>query len=94
EASYDAAGNLLTSTLADYLVPSATEFPFFELDHTVTPSPTNPLGVKGIGEAGAIASPPAIINAIIDALSHLGVSHIDMPASPQRVWETINNAGK
>ena len=92
EASYDSNGNLLTSTLADYLVPSAAEFPFFELESTITPSPTNPLGVKGIGEAGTIASPPAIINGVIDALSHLGVTHIDMPASPQRVWEAINSA--
>ncbi|HKY78089.1 MAG TPA: molybdopterin cofactor-binding domain-containing protein [Acidimicrobiia bacterium] len=92
EASYDEDGNLLTSTLADYLVPSAAEMPSFDLGSTVTPSPTNPLGVKGIGEAGTIASTPAVINAIVDALSPLGVTDIRMPASPQRVWATIQEA--
>jgi aerobic carbon-monoxide dehydrogenase large subunit len=92
EAVYDRDGNLLTSTLADYLVPSAAEFPSFDLDHTVTPSPTNPLGVKGVGEAGTIASTPAVINAIVDALSHLGVTDIEMPASPERVWSAINES--
>jgi carbon-monoxide dehydrogenase large subunit len=92
EASYDADGNLLTSTLADYLVPSAAEMPSFDLGSTVTPSPSNPLGVKGIGEAGTIASTPAVINAIVDALSPLGVTDVRMPASPQRVWTTIQAA--
>jgi carbon-monoxide dehydrogenase large subunit len=92
EASYDADGNLLTSTLADYLVPSAAEMPSFELGNTITPSPTNPLGVKGIGEAGTIASTPAVINAIVDALAPLGVTEIRMPASPQRVWQAIQEA--
>jgi carbon-monoxide dehydrogenase large subunit len=92
EAVYDDDGNLRTATFVDYLVPSAAEFPSFELDHTVTPSPTNPLGVKGIGEAGAIASTPAVINAVVDALSHLGVRDIDMPASPQHVWDAIRAA--
>ncbi len=92
EAVYDADGNLLTSTLADYLVPSAAEMPSFTLASTVTPSPTNLLGVKGIGEAGTIASTPAVINAIVDALSPLGVTDIAMPASPQRVWQTIQSA--
>ena len=92
EASYDDDGNLLTSTLADYLVPSAAEMPSFDLGSTVTPSPTNPLGVKGIGEAGTIASTPAVINAIVDALGHLGVTDMRMPASPQRVWTTIQAA--
>ena len=92
EASYDEDGNLLTSTLADYLVPSAAEMPNFDLGSTVTPSPTNLLGVKGIGEAGTIASTPAVINAIVDALAPLGVTDIKMPASPQRVWATIQEA--
>ncbi|MGH9039159.1 MAG: xanthine dehydrogenase family protein molybdopterin-binding subunit [Acidimicrobiia bacterium] len=92
EASYDRDGNLLTSTLADYLVPSAAEMPNFQLAHTVTPSPTNLLGVKGIGEAGTIASTPAVINAIVDALAPMGVKDIAMPASPQRVWQTIQTA--
>lgn len=92
EAVYDESGNLLNPSLADYLVPSAADLPSFETSHTVTPSPTNPLGVKGIGEAGAIASPPAVINAVINALEHLGVTHIDMPASPEKVWKTIQAA--
>ena len=92
EASYDAAGNLISATLADYLVPSAAELPFFELGETVTPSPTNPLGVKGIGEAGTIASTPAVMNAVVDALSHLGIENIEMPASPERVWRAISTA--
>jgi carbon-monoxide dehydrogenase large subunit len=92
EAVYDADGNLLTSTLADYLVPSAAEFPDFVTDRTVTPSPTNPMGVKGVGEAGTIASTPAVINAICDALAPLGVTDMQMPASPMRVWSTIQEA--
>ncbi|MDA8261252.1 MAG: molybdopterin-dependent oxidoreductase [Actinomycetota bacterium] len=92
EASYDSAGNLISATLADYLVPSAAELPSFELGETVTPSPTNPLGVKGIGEAGTIASTPAVMNAIVDALSHLGIENIEMPASPERVWRAISAA--
>ena len=93
EAVYDGDGNLLTSTLADYLVPTAAEFPALTLDHTVTPSPTNPLGVKGIGEAGTIASTPAVVNAIVDALAPFGVTDIDMPASPSRVWAAIQQGG-
>jgi carbon-monoxide dehydrogenase large subunit len=92
EAVYDDDGNLLTSTLADYLIPSAAEMPSFVLGNTVTPSPSNLLGVKGIGEAGTIASTPAVINAIVDALSPLGVTEVVMPASPQRVWQTIQSA--
>lgn len=92
EAVYDEVGNLLTGNMTSYLVPSATELPPFELDSTVTPSPTNPLGVKGIGEAGTIASSPTVINAIIDALVPLGVTHIDMPASPEAVWRAIAGA--
>ncbi len=92
EAVYDDEGNLLTSTLADYLVPSAAELPSFLLDHTVTPSGTNTLGVKGIGEAGCIAATPAVVNAIVDALSHLGVTDVAMPATPERVWSAIQRA--
>ena len=92
EAVYDEAGNLVTSTMTDYLVPSAAEFPSIVTDRTITPSPTNPLGVKGIGEAGTIAATPAVMNAILDTLSHLGVKDIAMPASPQRVWEAITAA--
>ena len=92
EAVYDVDGNLLTSTLADYMVPSAPDLPDFELAHTVTESPSNPMGVKGIGEAGTIASTPAVINAIVDALSHLGVTDVAMPASPEHVWQAIQAA--
>jgi aerobic carbon-monoxide dehydrogenase large subunit len=92
EAVYDGDGNLQTSTLADYLVPAACDVPPITTDHTVTPSPTNALGVKGIGEAGTIGAAPAVINAIVDALSHLGVRDVTMPASPRRVWETIQSA--
>jgi carbon-monoxide dehydrogenase large subunit len=90
---YDDDGNLITSTLADYMVPAACDVPPLVLDHTVTPSPTNPLGVKGIGEAGTIGSTPAVINAIVDALRPLGVTDVPMPASPMRVWESIQAAG-
>jgi carbon-monoxide dehydrogenase large subunit len=85
EAVYDAQGNLLTSTFADYLVPSAADLPAYELASTVTPSPTNPLGVKGIGEAGTIASTPAVLNAIVDALAPFGVRDVAMPATPERI---------
>jgi carbon-monoxide dehydrogenase large subunit len=91
EAVYDEEGNLTTGTMVDYLIPGAPEFPNFTLERTVTPSPTNPLGVKGVGEAGTIGAPPAVINAIIDALEPLGVTHIDMPASPWKVWQAIQD---
>jgi aerobic carbon-monoxide dehydrogenase large subunit len=92
EAVYDESGNLMTSSMSNYRVPSAAELPEFHTGHTVTPSTTNPLGVKGIGEAGTIAAPPAVINAVIDALLPLGVDHIDLPATPERVWATIKQA--
>ncbi|MHB1851039.1 MAG: xanthine dehydrogenase family protein molybdopterin-binding subunit, partial [Acidimicrobiales bacterium] len=78
-----------TTTLADYLVPAASELPSFTLGRTVTPSPSNPLGVKGVGEAGTIASTPAVVNAVVDALSHLGVEDVEMPVTPERVWRSI-----
>jgi carbon-monoxide dehydrogenase large subunit len=93
EVVYDEeSGQLKTGSLADYLVPTANEFPNFELGRTITPSPTNELGVKGIGEAGTIASSIAVINAICDALSPLGIKHVDMPASPDRLWKQIHEA--
>jgi carbon-monoxide dehydrogenase large subunit len=92
EVLYDADGNPLTSTFADYPFVSATEVPSFELADMATPTSYNPLGAKGIGEAGTIGSTPAVQNAIVDALGHLGVRHIDMPASPQRVWAAIESA--
>jgi carbon-monoxide dehydrogenase large subunit len=92
EATYSPDGTLETATMMNYLVPSAAEIPRFDLDRTVTPSTTNPMGVKGIGEAGTIASTPAVINAVIDALSHLGVEYMDLPATPERVWRAITEA--
>ena len=86
EVVYDADGNPLTSSFADYAIVTATEVPTFELADMETPTSYNPLGAKGIGEAGTIGSTPAVQNAIVDAVAHLGVRHIDMPASPQRVW--------
>ena len=92
DAVYDVDGNLKTSTLAEYLVPAASDVPSLTLGHTVTPSPTNQLGVKGVGEAGTIGSAPAVINAVVDALSSLGVRDMPMPASPQNVWNAIRTA--
>jgi aerobic carbon-monoxide dehydrogenase large subunit len=90
EAVYSEDGTLLTGTLVDYLVPSAAEAPHIQTDRTVTPSPTNPLGVKGIGEAGTIASTPAVVSAVCNAV---GVDHIDMPLHPERVWRAIQEGG-
>jgi carbon-monoxide dehydrogenase large subunit len=92
EAVYDADGNLKNASLAEYLVPAASDVPAITLGHTITPSPTNPLGVKGIGEAGTIGAAPAVMNAVIDALSGLGVRDMPMPASPHNVWKAINAA--
>ena len=92
EGSYDETGSLLTANLLTYLVPSAAELPSYELDRTESPSPTNPLGVKGVGETGTIAAAPAVINAVLDAVSHLGVKDIQMPATPERVWRAIQEA--
>ncbi|MGY1843431.1 xanthine dehydrogenase family protein molybdopterin-binding subunit [Modestobacter sp. SYSU DS0875] len=92
EVLYDADGNPQTSTLADYPFVSATELPSFELVETATPTPMNPLGAKGIGEAGTIGATPATQNAVIDAVAHLGVRHIDMPTTPMRVWRAIQQA--
>jgi carbon-monoxide dehydrogenase large subunit len=92
EAAYDDDGNLVTGTLVDYLVPAAPDLPSFETDRTETPSTTNPLGVKGVGEAGAIASTPAVVNAVVDALRHLGVDDVRMACTPERVWRAIQDA--
>ena len=93
EAIYDESGNLMTSSMTQYLVPSAVEIPRMVLDNSQqTPSTTNPLGVKGIGEAGTIAAPPTVVNAVVDALSHLGVTEVGKPASPERVWRAIQDA--
>jgi carbon-monoxide dehydrogenase large subunit len=92
EAVYDDDGTLQNPSFLDYLVPTAAEVPSFTLDHTTTPSPTNPMGAKGIGEAGTIASTPAVMNAVVDALSPFGITDITMPATPQRVWEAIQSS--
>jgi carbon-monoxide dehydrogenase large subunit len=92
EAVHDENGTLLTGTMADYLLPTAADLPNFTTDRTETPSTSNPLGVKGVGEAGTIASTPAVVNAIVDAVRHLGVSDIEMPCTPRRVWTAITGA--
>jgi carbon-monoxide dehydrogenase large subunit len=92
EMLYDADGNPLTATLADYAAITAAELPSFELVQSETPTDVNPLGAKGIGEAGTIGATPATQNAVIDAVSHLGVRHIDMPTTPRRVWAAISEA--
>jgi carbon-monoxide dehydrogenase large subunit len=92
EFIYDADGNPLTTSLIDYAIPGIGDLPWIETLHMETPSPLNPLGAKGIGESGTTGSTPAVQNAVIDAVSHLGVRHIDMPMHPMRVWEAIRAA--
>jgi carbon-monoxide dehydrogenase large subunit len=91
EAVYDTDGNLITGTMVDYLVPSAADLPEFVTDRTETPSTGNPLGVKGVGEAGTIASTPAVVGAVVDAIHHFGVDDIRMPCTPERVWRAIRD---
>jgi carbon-monoxide dehydrogenase large subunit len=93
EAVYDADGNLTTGTFVDYLVPSAADLPHFDTGNTVHEAPGNPIGAKGVGEAGCIASTPAVVNSVLDAVRHLGVSDIQMPLTPERVWRAINEGG-
>ncbi|CCF82607.1 xanthine dehydrogenase family protein molybdopterin-binding subunit [Nitrolancea hollandica] len=88
-AVYDENGQLLTGSLMDYAVPKASMLPSYEVDRTETPTPVNPMGVKGAGETGTIASTPAVVNAIIDALSPFGIDHLDMPLTPQRIWQAV-----
>jgi carbon-monoxide dehydrogenase large subunit len=92
EANYDEQGTLVTGTFVDYTLPSAADLPSFVTDRTESPATSNPLGVKGVGEAGTIASTPAIVNGIIDAVRHLGVNEVPMPCTPQRVWRAIQEA--
>jgi carbon-monoxide dehydrogenase large subunit len=92
QVRFDEAANPLTTNLTAYLLPTAGVLPGFEVDHTVTPSPENPLGVKGVGEAGTIGSTPAVLNAVLDAIRPLGVDHLDMPLSPGRVWSALRSA--
>jgi aerobic carbon-monoxide dehydrogenase large subunit len=92
-AVYDGEGQLTTSSLLDYAVPKAEFLPSFEVDRTETPTDVNPLGVKGAGETGTIASTPAVVNAVVDALAPLGIRHLDMPLTPERVWRAMREAG-
>jgi CO/xanthine dehydrogenase Mo-binding subunit len=92
EVVYDDRGMLLTGSLVDYALPSAADLPGYETGHTNTPSPRNPLGIKGIGEAATIGSTPAVVNAVVDALSPFGVTHLDMPLIPEKVWQAIQSA--
>ncbi|MBI2460606.1 MAG: molybdopterin-dependent oxidoreductase [Candidatus Rokubacteria bacterium] len=89
EVVYDEGGQLLTGSLMDYAVPKADGLPFFELDRTVTPTPLNPLGAKGVGEAGAVGAPQAVVNAVVDALAPFGVRHLDPPLRPEKLWRAI-----
>jgi carbon-monoxide dehydrogenase large subunit len=92
QVHYDETGQLTTGTFVDYALPSAAELPMFETDRTETPSPVNSLGVKGVGEAGTIAASPAIVNAVVDALRPLGITFLNMPLTPRKVWEEIQKA--
>jgi aerobic carbon-monoxide dehydrogenase large subunit len=90
---YDENGQLLTGEFMDYAIPRATDIPEYTIASTETPSPSNLLGVKGVGEAGTIGATPAIANAVIDALSPLGIRHLDLPFTPERVWRAIEEKG-
>jgi carbon-monoxide dehydrogenase large subunit len=86
---YDDAGTLVSGTLDDYSVPRATDVPELEVDETVTPSPHNPLGVKGVGDSGSFPSPPVVVNAVVDALEPFGVDHVDMPVTPETILSAV-----
>ena len=94
EAVYDDQGTLLTGSMATYGVPAASELPSFEVGHAATPSPGHPIGSKGVGETGTIASTPAVVNAIVDALGHLGVTDMEIPATPERVWNALKGGAQ
>jgi carbon-monoxide dehydrogenase large subunit len=91
--TYDDNGNITGGDFMNYLLPTAMEIPNFETGHTVTPSPHHPIGAKGVGESPTVGSPPAIVNAVVDAMSHAGISHVEMPMTPDVVWEKLNEAG-
>jgi len=93
ELIYDEEGNILNGTLMDYLVPTAVESPNWETGHTITPSPHHPLGAKGVGESPTVGAPPAIVNAVVDALSHLGVTHLEIPITPPKLWKVLKDKG-
>jgi carbon-monoxide dehydrogenase large subunit len=90
EVVYDAAGQLLTGSFVDYAIPAAVDLPLYETTHTHTPGAQNSLGIKGIGEAATIGSTPAVVNAVVDALSPLGIGDLDMPLTPEKVWRAMN----
>ena len=94
EVVYDEGGNPLTASLASYEMPGPADLPSFETAHPETPTTLNPLGAKGIGEAATVGSTPAVQSAVIDAVAHLGVTHVDMPLSPERVWRAIRQASR
>ena len=91
EARYDPSGQLLSGSFLSYAMPRAGDLPRFEVATKVTRCAHNPIGAKGVGEVGAIGSPPAVINAVVDALAHLGVRHVEMPATPERIWRTVRD---
>ncbi len=93
EITYDESGNIQGGSFMDYLLPTAMETPHWETDKTTTPSPHHPLGAKGVGESATVGAPPAIVNAVVDALSHLGVEHIDIPMTPEKVWNILKEKG-
>ncbi|MGO9831331.1 MAG: aerobic carbon-monoxide dehydrogenase large subunit [Myxococcaceae bacterium] len=93
EISYDESGNVQGGSFMDYLVPTAMETPSWETDKTVTPSPHHPFGAKGVGESATVGAPPAIVNAVVDALAHLGVTHLEIPMTPERVWRILKEKG-
>ena len=93
QAVYDDNGQLVTGEFTDYVMPKAHMMPWIESSHTITPTPVNPLGVKGVGEAGTIGCSPAVVNSVVDALSPLGVKHIDMPMTPEKIWKLVGGAG-
>ena len=93
DALYDESGNIQGGSFMDYLLPTAMETPTWETGNTVTPSPHHPLGAKGIGESATVGAPPAIANAVVDALAHLGVKHLDIPITPEKVWKILHEKG-
>jgi carbon-monoxide dehydrogenase large subunit len=93
EISYDEEGNITGGSFIDYLVPTSLESPAWETDKTTTPSPHHPLGAKGVGESATVGAPPAIANAVVDALRHFGVTHIDIPITPEKVWKVLKEKG-
>ena len=94
EVKYDKNGQPTTGTFVDYLIPAAPELPSFTSGRICTPTPNNTLGAKGIGESGSVGAPPAVINAVVDALRHLDVTHVDMPATPQKIWRILQGDKK